>query len=844
MDDTPQTLAAALAWHAAGCAVIPIRADGSKAPLVSWRTYQRLRPDRGMVEGWFAGNPPGIAVICGSASAGLEMLELEGRAVAEGLGQAFTDLLTVAGLADLWERVTTSGYWERTPSGGVHVLYRLAEDAVDRNLKLARRPATEEELFIDPADKVKTLAETRGEGGYTIVAPSHGTVHETRRPWVALSGSSPARIPVITADERTALLNVVRALDAMPPAPAPAAAAVVHRGASSSTGQSLSPGDDYERRTDWADILAPAGWTLVHAVGRTRSWRRPGKRSGVSATTGRADDRDRLFVFTSSTELQTDTPLTKFHVLAVLQHGGDHSAAARALRQAGYGGTTPQQEPLSAPQTESPSIAPAVIRPAEAAAPVRVSGQTMPSPAAWGPTEDGLARALVAHHGRELRYCPQRGAWLLWSDHRWLWDDAEQHREFVRGLARQLPTAGSWRRFRSQALSAGGVSGVVRLARSDPAVTVSLAALDARPYELNTPAGVVDLRTGEVKSAEPGLLHTRSTAVAPDFDRRSDVFDTFLHDTFGDDTELAGYVQRLVGVSAIGRVLEQLLPFAVGPGANGKSTLLEAAMHALGRGDDGYARAGSSEMLMVRKHAEHPAELAQLSGARLVVCAELDEGQRFAEARVKQLTGRDSLSARFMRRDWFTFEPSHTLWLLGNHLPAARAGGPAFWRRIRVLPFNRVVPPQMQDKKLGERLAQDAPAILAWIIAGAAAYYQGGLREPASVSSATEAYAKDQDTVGRFIEEQCRLEAGAAHVRTPVGVLREAYEQWCEQLGERPVSAKRLTQELQGRFAVADARGSKGQRFYTGVALLSDGDRHGALSEASGSLVDAGRRLG
>jgi putative DNA primase/helicase len=232
---------------------------------------------------------------------------------------------------------------------------------------------------------------------------------------------------------------------------------------------------------------------------------------------------------------------------------------------------------------------------------------------------------------------------------------------------------------------------------------------------------------------------------------------------------------------------------------------------------------------MVRKHAEHPAELAQLSGARLVMCAELDEGQRFAEARVKQLTGRDSLAARFMRRDWFTFEPSHTLWLLGNHLPVARAGGPAFWRRVRVLPFTRVVPPERQDKKLGELLAEDAPVVLAWIIAGAAAYHAGGLREPGSVSSATAAYARDQDTVGRFVDEQCRVQAGAAHVRAAVSVLRESYEQWCEQLGERPVSAKRLTQELQGRFAVADARGSKGQRFYTGVALLNGEDGQGAL---------------
>ncbi|WP_285690985.1 phage/plasmid primase, P4 family [Actinoplanes sp. NBRC 103695] len=801
-----------MAWFAAGCAVIPIRADGSKAPLVAWRSYMHTPPDRRQVEKWFTGDPPGMAIVCGGASSGLEMLELEGRAVDEGLGQALVDLLAEAGLADLWKRLTSYGYWERTPSGGVHVLYRITDAAVDRNLKLARRPANEYELSIDATEKVKTLAETRGEGGYTIVAPSHGTVHETRRPWVTLSGSTPSRIPAISATERAALLDAVRALDGMPPPPPVAP----HSLRAPSPGLDATSGDDFERRMDWNDLLVPAGWTLVHTVGRTRYWRRPGKNVGVSATTGRAEDRDRLFVFSSSTVFETETPLTKFHAFAVLHHGGDHRAAARALRHDGYGRRLDVQPvPISHGVREPEAAAPAHAR---------VARETVSPPAAWGPTEDGLARALVAHHGHELRYCPQRGAWLLWSGHRWVWDDAERHREYVRELARQLPGAGGWRRFRSQALSAGGVSGVVRLARSDPAVTVSLAALDARPYELNTPAGVVDLRTGEVRAADPTLLHTRSTTVAPDFERRSEVFDAFLHDTFGEDDELAGYVQRLIGVSAIGSVLEQLLPFAVGPGANGKSTLLEAAMHALGRGDDGYARAGSSEMLMVRKHAEHPAELAQLSGARLVVCAELDEGQRFAEARVKQLTGRDSLSARFMRRDWFTFEPSHTLWLLGNHLPAARAGGPAFWRRIRVLPFNRVVPPQRQDKQLGERLAQDAPAVLAWIIAGAAAYHHGGLREPVSVSSATEAYARDQDTVGRFVDEQCHRQPGSVGVRTAVGVLRGAYEQWCEQLGERPVSAKRLTQELQSRFGVADARGGKGQRFYTGVALLEVND--------------------
>ncbi|MFD1364704.1 phage/plasmid primase, P4 family [Actinoplanes sichuanensis] len=818
MNQQPDTQAAALAWHDAGCAVIPIRADGSKAPLVPWRRYQNERASREEVQAWFAGSPPGMAVLCGAASGNLEMLELEGRAVTEGLARQLVMLVEAAGLSELWQRIAVDGYTERTPSGGVHLLYRVDGGPVGRNLKLTRRAATEGELAVDPADKIKTLAETRGEGGYTIVAPSHGTVHESRRPWVAIGDSAPGRIPTLTTAERDALLAVVRSLDAMPP-PAP----VPSPRPKPLDASGLAPGDDFESRTDWTAILEPAGWVLVSQLGRTRYWRRPGKAAGISATTGRADDRDRLWVFSSSTVFDVERPITKFRAYAVLHHGGDHSAAARALRAGGFGGARTVE--LAEPATSKGGAAPNAGTVGRA---VQVVAEAVPHVAAWGPTEDGLARALVAHHGHELRYCPQRGMWLRWVGHRWAWDDEEWHRELVRALARELPSVGPWRRFRAQALSAGGVSGVIRLARSDPGITVGIDRLDARPYELNTPGGVVDLRTAALTPSDPALLHTRSTVAAPDFDRRSDAFDRFLEDTFAEDTALAGYVQRLVGVSAIGVVLEQLLPFAVGPGANGKSTLLEAGMHALGRGEGGYASAASAEMLMVRKHAEHPAELAQLAGTRLVVCTELDEGQRFAEARVKQLTGRDSINARFMRRDFFTFLPSHTLWLLANHLPAARAGGPAFWRRIRVLPFVNIVPPERQIKKLGEILAQDAPAVLAWIVAGAAAYHSDGLQEPASVSAATAAYARDQDTVGRFVEEMCRHGEAAETLRVPTTVLRDAYEQWCEQAGERAVSAKRLTQELR-RFGVVDARGGKGRRFYEGIALLDFEDGQQAL---------------
>jgi len=594
----------------------------------------------------------------------------------------------------------------------------------------------------------------------------------------------------------------------------------------------VSPGDDFEARVGWGDteLLGGAGWRFMYERGNTSYWQRPGKTGGeCSATTGRAGDRDRLFVFSTSTDFDSQVPYTKFGAYALLHHNSDHQAAARALRKLGYGTPSPlapdpaaaQREMLAEllPPPAAPPAGPRVLAAVDGTS-ARVLAEPVPAPHAYGPTEDGMARALVAHHGTTLRYCPQRGQWLRWDGHRWGWDEAEHHRELIRRMARELPDDDGWRRFKTRVMSAVGVSGVERLARSDSAISVHVNALDARPYELNTPAGIVDLRTGQIRAPDPAALHTRSTTVAPDFDRRSEVFDRFLADTFA-DPDLAGYVQRLLGVSTIGTVLEQLLPFVHGVGANGKSTLFEAAMHVLGVGDSGYAMAAPAEMLMVRRHSEHPAELAQLLGARLVVCSELEDGQQFAEARIKQLTGRDSINARFMRRDPFTFTPSHTMWLLGNHKPTAQAGGPAFWRRVRLLPFTRVVPADQRDPRLGEKLANDGAAVLAWIIGGAADYHAAGLQEPTAVRTATAAYERDQDSVGQFVEDSCHVATGQPLVRVNMTDARRAYERWCDEAGEEPVTPKRFGMELRERWGVEVAK-SNGKKFYTGLALLAD----------------------
>ena len=807
-----EILARALEAHDAGLAVVPIKPDGQKRPAVAWAAYQDAPPTREQVVQWFTTHDTdGLGVVTGAGSGGLEMVEVEGRAL--DLVTELATLMADNGLADLWDRLN-KGWVEATPSGGIHWHYRVTDGPAARNTKLARRPATADELAQNPGDKVKVLVETRGQGGFTVIAPSAGRTHPTGRPWVTLTGG-PTTIPALTVDERDSLFIVAGALDSMPaPDPLPASPS------SQPTDGSLRPGDDYNARATWDEILTPRGWTKAKRLGRDAyGWTRPGKeaRDGISATTNTRDGADRLYVFSTSTEFEAERPYSKFSAYALLEHNGDHSAAARALRAAGYGTPPPA---ISAPAPAAQAARPTLTVVDGTSARVVEPDQPDRVAQAYGPTEDGTARALAHLHADRLRYCPQRGSWLTWTGSRWEWDQRETHRELVRAIARALPEDDGWKSYKKRALSATGVTGIARLAQSDPAFTVHIDELDANPYELNTPGGIVDLRTGELRPADPAGLHTRSTAVAPDMDRPGEAWETFLHATFGGDEAFIAYIRRLVGLSAIGRVKERILPFAYGSGANGKSTLAEAAMYTLGHGEDGYAISAPSEMLMVRRHSEHPAELAQLAGARLVVCSELEDGARFAEARIKQLTGGDSINARFMRRDPFTFKPSHTIWLLGNHKPEATVGGPAFWTRLALVPFDHVVPEGQRDPRLGEKLEAEAPAILAWIARGAAEYEKVRLSTPATVTAATQSYAHDQDTVGRFVDERCHM-VGSVTVKE----LREAYEQWCYEEGSQPVSARRLTQELRDRFQVSPARDRSARR-YDGIALQVDHDDH------------------
>lgn len=311
----------ALAAHDAGLCVVKVKLDGSKRPDVgSWKKYQAARPSRDTVAGWFP--HPAIGVLCGAVSGGLEMLEFEGRAVAEGKLAAFVERCADHGLADLLDRIE-AGYCERTPSGGIHYLYRC--DEIEGNLKLARRPSTPEELAENPDEPLQVLIETRGEGGFVVVAPTTGAAHLSGQGWVLQRGGFDT-IATITAEERAALFAMARSFDEIPEP-------VTFTAPRSAPAEEQTPLGWYDENTTCDEVLERAGFTHDHTDGSGRHYTRPGKdrRAGTSATVWADNGTATLFSTSISApgEYIGNRNLRPSQLAAALLYGGDHSALAR-----------------------------------------------------------------------------------------------------------------------------------------------------------------------------------------------------------------------------------------------------------------------------------------------------------------------------------------------------------------------------------------------------------------------------------------------------------------------------------------------------------------------------------
>ncbi len=838
-------LAAAIQAANQGLSVIPVR-PGTKQPAVPWKQYQRIPATIDQILQWWRENPGyGLGVITGKVSGNLEMLELEGRATEQHLDDDIFNLAEASGLSELVSRIFWGGWTEISPSGGLHFFYRLKNT-----------PAGNTRLAKDTDGKV--LAETRGEGGYVVAAPTPGSFHETGNPW-EICTYGPEHILTLTEEEHEAVMTLFKSINKyLPPESHQTSLDLTHPSSHNEYGfdAGTRPGDDYEQRTTWAEILEPAGWTAIYTAGSTTYWRRPGKNIGISATTGHATDRDRLYVFTSSTQFEPEIPYTKFGAYSLLNFGGDHAEAARALAADGYGqqakqlvphipgmepsgvskvskvpeGDNETEPPTTPPQVESDTLGQAGTNgtktgggtdqtPTAGCLALVVSNPDT-EPSAPQRSEDFDALWFADQYEHQIIYCPEWGKWLTWNGHTWQPqpEGGGYVRELAKQLYRQLPDGTKQQAsYKTKVLARAGITNRLAMAQTDLRLVVSKTILDQHPYQLNTPEGIIDLKTGQLTPPDPTMWHTKTTKVTPQR-QETPMWDKFLHQTFNGDPQIINYMQRLAGYSATGNVTDHILPFLHGPGGNGKSVLLNTLMALLGD----YATSAPARFLMAG-HSSHETEIARLDGQRLVICSEINEYDKFDEAKVKLLTGGDRLTARYMRQDYFTFTPTHKLWLMGNHQPKVSAGGPSFWRRLQLVGFTQSVRPEDVIENLDQKLIEaEGPGILQWVIDGAIKYLDSGLQTPESVKAASKEYAVEEDALSRFVEE-CLIIGGGEYARVSSAEMNQTYAQWCNRENENEISNTALGRALRNTYGLGKARSGRGMLF-TNVTLANTGD--------------------
>jgi P4 family phage/plasmid primase-like protien len=329
---------------------------------------------------------------------------------------------------------------------------------------------------------------------------------------------------------------------------------------------------------------------------------------------------------------------------------------------------------------------------------------------------------------------------------------------------------------------------------------------DADRLILGTPGGTVDLRTGILRPARREDLLTKLTACAPaPAGTRPERWLAFLDEVFGGDAELIAFMQRAAGYALTGLTNEHKLLFLYGTGRNGKSVFLNTLVWLWGD----YARRAAAEVFLNSHGEKHSTGIAGLKGARLVAGSELPKGRTWDESVIKDLTGGDKMTARFMRQDFFDFDPQLTLLIAGNNMPSFRGVDEAIRARVVLVPFLVTIPPEKRDKDLDAKLRAEGPAILRWVIDGALDWQKRGLAVPAKVAAASDEYLDDEDTLGQFLADE--TEAESLHFVTTTD-LHLRFTQWCEHQGLTAWTLRTLQKELKTR-GYQDLRRNYGRGF-------------------------------
>jgi putative DNA primase/helicase len=456
---------------------------------------------------------------------------------------------------------------------------------------------------------------------------------------------------------------------------------------------------------------------------------------------------------------------------------------------------------------------------------------------ARGRTDASNACRIKVRYGEVTRWVGPWDKWLIWDGSRWKLDQALAIDLKAKDIAADLfneigaalkgndeidqQTVRAVYAFAKHSNSAGGIRNMVTLAKSD--LAIAFEKLDADPWLFNVQNGTLDLRTGQLREHRKEDFITKLAPVTFDPAARCPLWRGFLETVLQVNEALISYVRRLAGYCLTGVTEEHILPFLHGTGANGKTTLVETLLKLMG---PDYGMKAAPDLLMARRGESHPTDRADLFGKRFVACVETEEGRRMAEALTKELTGGDRVRARRMREDFWEFSPTHHVWLAGNHKPTITGSDHGIWRRVKLIPFDVVIPNAKQDKKLSAKLAGELPGILNWALLGCLDWQKGGMQEPPAVQAATGQYSIEMDEVGQFIDEQCQT--GPDFLASATELFKAFQEAFPDSRISQHAFGARLRQKgFLNRDPVSgkECRTNKGKHAWKGLRLLSNAER-------------------
>lgn len=445
-------------------------------------------------------------------------------------------------------------------------------------------------------------------------------------------------------------------------------------------------------------------------------------------------------------------------------------------------------------------------------------------------TDLGNALRFARLFKNKVMYCAEFGNWLIWDGRRWAMDKTGKIMDFaqkaIRSLYKDIGKMDSrddreqWLEHAKNSEAYPRMKAMLKLSEHMLAVTVSQ--LDADPWLLNVTNGIIDLKSGDLLPHDQARFMTKIVPVKYTFDSECPVFDKFLGDIFPleDGTpndDLIGFMQRFIGYCLTGDTSEQQMAIAWGSGANGKGTLLNLISDVLGD----YAQTAQAESFMAKQNDNSVSnDIAMLRGARYVLASESKEGRKLNEPLIKQVTGQDKITARFLYKDFFTFQPAFKLLLLTNYKPTARGDDAALWRRILLVPFTQKFVGARRDNSLNEKLRtpEEMEGVLRWAVTGCLIWQREGLKPSKEVIQATKEYRNENDVIENWKEERCIT---GNYITEKVGTLYNDFTKWAAENGEKVfISNKKFSQSLEQKgFELF--KGGAGVRRVRGIGLLT-----------------------